>query len=200
MPKLFTKHGRDFYVVTSLLQKSLRRGDATMAARAINELLPRYANYCWNRLMTVSAEDCADMVTGEIVALYDGWSKVNQGKADPTKGRIFFAKAVIILARARHSRDADELNLLVSDRIPDDIFEAALGEVEQTMDIDRDDFEIPSYVYDVHTQRGKAMGMTKQRFLVDEHHALTRQSTVIGNFDEMVESAEYVQPEFTFDS
>ena len=199
MPKLFTKNGRDFYTVTSLLQKSLRRGDATMCARAINELLPRYANYCWNRLMTVSAEDCADMVTTEIVALYDAWEKVNQGKGDKSKGRIFFAKAVIILARAHHSRDADELNLLVADRIPDDIFDAAVAECEHTMTLDVTEFEIPAYVYDVHTQRGKALGMTKQRFLVDEHHALTNATSTFGNFDEMVESRGYVQPEFTFD-
>src|SRR3954470_3106395 len=120
--KLWTKNGRDFYEVASLLQKSLRRGDIVMAARAVNELLPRYANYCWNRLMTVSAEDCADMVTGEIVALYDAWAKVNESSRDNSKGRVFFAKAIVILARCRHSRDADELNLLVADRLPDDEF------------------------------------------------------------------------------
>jgi hypothetical protein len=59
--------------------------------------------------MVVSAEDCADMVTAEIVGLYDAWLKVNEGKAEKAKGRVFFAKAVVILARCRHSRDADEL-------------------------------------------------------------------------------------------
>jgi hypothetical protein len=68
---LFTKNGRDFYEVASLLQKSLRRGDIVLASRAANELLPRYANYFWNRLLVVSAEDCHDLVTGEVVALYD---------------------------------------------------------------------------------------------------------------------------------
>ena len=71
--------------------------------------------------MTVSAEDCADLVTGEVVALYDAWLKVNENDQGNSKGRIFFAKAVIILATARHSRVADELNLLVSDRLPDEL-------------------------------------------------------------------------------
>ena len=93
-----TKSGYDFYEVASLLQKSLRRGDITLAATAANELFPYYANYIWNRLLTVSAEDCADMVTTEVVALYDAWLKVNdRGKKD--RGRIFFAKAIVLLAK-----------------------------------------------------------------------------------------------------
>jgi hypothetical protein len=55
--KLFTKSGLDFFEVASLLQKSLRRGDITFASRAANELLPKYGQYVWGRLMTVSAED-----------------------------------------------------------------------------------------------------------------------------------------------
>jgi len=81
--ELFTKNGRDFDEVASRLQKSLRRSDLVMASRSVNELLPRHANDCRNRLMTVSAEDCADMVTGQIVALFDAWPKVNR---DNSKG------------------------------------------------------------------------------------------------------------------
>ena len=73
--RLVTKNRRDFYEVSSLLQKPLRRGDMIMSSRAVSELLPKHANYIWNRLMIVSAEDCGDMVTGETVALYDAWLK-----------------------------------------------------------------------------------------------------------------------------
>ena len=99
MRQLFTKNGRRFDEVASLFQKSLRRGDIVMASRAVNELLPRYGSYVWNRLLVVSAEDCHHLVTGEVVALYDAWSKVNAKVPDNSKGRVFFAKAIIVLAR-----------------------------------------------------------------------------------------------------
>jgi replication-associated recombination protein RarA len=196
--KLFTKNGRDFYEVASLLQKSLRRGDTTMAACAINELFPKYANYIWNRLMTVSAEDCADLVTGEIVALYDAWTKVNASTADNSKGRIFFAKAVVILARARHSRDADELNLLVVDRLPPEEFDKAVAACEHDV-TEADaawDGRIPDYVYDIHTRKGKRMGKTKEQFIREEHDALTEPLTIFDNFDQMAASPTYVKPKF----
>jgi hypothetical protein len=196
MTRLFTKNGRDLFEVSSLLQKSLRRGDVVLCARAVNELLPRYANYVWNRLMTVSAEDCADMVTGEIVALYDAWSKVNEGSREKSKGRIFFAKAVVILARCRHSRDADELNILISDRLPDDEFDRAIAECEPLVtEFDgawTDD--LPDYVYDVHTRRGRRRGRTKRDFLRDEHDALVDPTSIFANFDEMLDADSYVEP------
>lgn len=190
-----TKGGYDFYEVASLLQKSLRRGDTTLAARAANELFPQYTNYIWNRLMTVSAEDCASLVTSEIVALYDGWLKVNNGKAG-SKGRVFIAKAIIILAKCKHARDADELNLLVSDRYPEDMFGAeVVGQVEDLIGVNTaDDFEIPPYVYDVHTRRGKRMGKTKPQFMREESDALTDKSTVFDNLDQMIDSGTFVAP------
>lgn len=194
--QLLTKTGRAFDEVSSLLQKSLRRGDIVMAARAANELLPRYANYTWNRLMTVSAEDCADMVTGEVVSLYDAWLKVNESSKDNSKGRVFFAKAIVILARCRHSRDADELNLLIVDRLPDEIFDEALRECEVVANTATTDWEIPAYVYDCHTRRGKRMmGKTKAQFIVEEHAALTNSTTIFRNFDEMAASETFIQPE-----
>jgi hypothetical protein len=36
-PPPFTKGGREFYEVASMLQKSLRRGDVVLAARAVDE-------------------------------------------------------------------------------------------------------------------------------------------------------------------
>jgi len=191
-----TKSGMDFYEVASLLQKSLRRGDSTLAARAANELFPQFANYTWNRLMTVSAEDCAGVITHEVVALYDAWVKVNEGKGVKDKGRIFIAKAVVLLAQAKHSRDADALNILVSDRLPDDHFMAEVQEAEAIIGIPAEQFEIPRWVYDVHTRRGKQMGMTKADFLRDEEAALTNSTSMYANLDKMIASPTYVEPEF----
>jgi replication-associated recombination protein RarA len=191
--RLLTKNGRAFDEVASLLQKSLRRDDIVFAARAADELFPRYANYIWNRLLTVSAEDCAGIITGEVVALFDGWQKVNASTRDRSRGRVFISKAIILIARARKSRDADELNLLVVDRIPDEDFDAALAACES---VEADpSWTIPDYVYDCHTRRGKARGKTKAEFLRAERDALVNQTTVFVNLDEMIDSIEYVQPE-----
>jgi len=190
-----TKGGYDFFEVASLLQKALRRGDTVMAARAANELFPKYTNYVWNRMMTVSAEDCASLVTSEIVALYDGWEKVNAGKPGKDKGRVFIAKAIVVLAKCKHARDADELNLLVSDRYPEDSFAAeVIAQVEELIGVDSEDFTIPEYVYDIHTRRGKRMGKTKPQFMREESDALTNRATVFDNLDQMIDSKTFVAP------
>lgn len=197
-----TRNGHDFFVVSSMLQKALRRGDVVLAAKACDELLPLYANYCWNRLLTVSAEDCADLVTQEVMALYQAWSKIRSNVTDKTslKGRIFFAKAIVILAKARHSRDADELLILVTDRMPEEEFEAALREVGETWKADDGDFEIPDWVYDVHTQKGRRMGRSKDEFLRVEHDDLANATpSMFGNFDEMVDAWGYIQPELNLE-
>lgn len=191
-----TKSGMDFYEVASLLQKSLRRGDSTLAARAANELFPQYANYVWNRLLTVSAEDCAGIITHEIVALFDAWTQVNQNKSPKDKGRIFIAKAIILLSTAKHSRDADSLNILVSDRLPEDVFAAEVQEAEAIIGIPGEQFEIPTWVYDVHTRRGKAMGKTKADFLREEEAALVNSTSMYANIADMIASPTYVEPEF----
>ena len=69
MPKLLTKSGHDFYVVASLLQKAIRRGDYKRAGYAAKELYWDYKDFMWNRLLVISAEDCYPLVTQEILAL-----------------------------------------------------------------------------------------------------------------------------------
>ena len=93
---LKTNRGYDLYEVASALQKSIRRGDYRVAGYMALELFPNYAEYCWKRLLTVSAEDCFGVVTQEIKALYDSFHVVNKGKkAADFGGRIFISKAVI---------------------------------------------------------------------------------------------------------
>ena len=85
---LVTQRGYDFYEVASALQKSIRRADVKLAGYMALELFPRYAEYCWKRLLTISAEDCYGIVTQEIKALYDAFWVINRGKkGDDLKGR-----------------------------------------------------------------------------------------------------------------
>ena len=87
---LRTQRGYDFYLVSSSLQKAIRRGDVRCAGYFALELFPKYSEYCWKRLLTVSAEDCYGPITKEIMALYEGFKIVNKGKrGDQLGGRIF---------------------------------------------------------------------------------------------------------------
>lgn len=61
-----TKNGYNMHEMSSMIQKTIRRCDIPHAAA---ELYPRYRTLLWNRLMTVSAEDCYGIMTQEIMAL-----------------------------------------------------------------------------------------------------------------------------------
>ena len=201
-----TNSGYDFWVMSSLLQKSLRRGDVVLAARAVDEFIPKYANYVWNRLLVVSAEDCSDLVTGEVMALYmaycklqDGRTAKNSHKHGRPNGRIFFGKAVVILGKCKHSRDADELLLLCANRYPEEELQKALAEVMETMDEeDKHAIDVPTWVFDLHTSQGKRMGFTKEDFLHAEHEVMD--GSIFKNFDHMVQSWGYLEPELDFDA
>lgn len=167
---LVTQRGYDFYEVASALQKSIRRADVKLAGYMALELFPRYAEYCWKRLLTISAEDCYGIVTQEIKALYDAFWVINRGKkGEDLKGRIFISKAVIILCTCKHSRDADVLSNYIYDKkslLSDEEIENLMREVREER------MEIPEYVYDVHTRKGKAMGKTKRDFFIEEDQSL----------------------------
>lgn len=184
---LRTQRGYDFYEVASALQKSIRRGDVKLAGYMALELFPRYAEYCWKRLLTISAEDCHGLITQEIKALYDSFWVVNKGKkGENLKGRIFISKAVIILCTCGHSRDADVLSNYVYDKkatLTDEEINKLFDEVREGS------AKIPEYVYDVHTRKGKRMGKTKQQFFIEEDEALSNKQ--ISLFDDIDFTAKY---------
>lgn len=180
--QLRTQRGYDFYEVASALQKSIRRGDVKLAGYMALELFPQYAEYCWKRLLTISAEDCLPMVTQEIKALYDSFCVINKGKSrDNLKGRIFISKAVIILCRVPHNRDADILSNYVYDKKID----VSDEEIEKYFEEARKErYQVPDYVYDCHTRLGKIRGKTKEDFFVEEEKALANKQ--LSMFDYMV--------------
>ena len=175
--ELRTQRGYDFYEVASALQKSIRRGDTKTAGYFAIELFPQYAEYCWKRLLTISAEDCYGIITKEAKALYDSFWVVNAGKkGDKLKGRIFISKAVILLCECKHNRDADLLTNYIYDKkqgLTDEEIDKQLEEARSGR------MEVPSYVYDVHTRRGKMMGKTKSDFFREEQDALSNKQVSI---------------------
>ena len=97
-----TRHGHNFYEVSSMLQKAIRRGLLEDACYAANELVPYYRNYMWKRLYTVSAEDCHDLSTRHIYEL-----RCKDSVVRDANDRQYIADAIGYLVDARKNRDAD---------------------------------------------------------------------------------------------
>jgi replication-associated recombination protein RarA len=166
--RLMTKRGYSLPEVASALQKAIRRQDARLAGYfAIEMFESGYHGYVWRRLLTISAEDCWGVITNEIESLHRSWQVIHAQK--PGGGRIFVAKAAILLSEALKSRDADHLTNLVYDRkagVTDEAVEELLAEARAGK------LEIPDYALDCHTPAGKKRGKTKADFFVDEQAAL----------------------------
>ena len=102
-----TKNGYSMFEMSSMIQKAIRRCDIPHAAYAAAELYPSYRTLLWNRLLTVSAEDCYGIMTREIMALAQADERLNGKKPADKANMVFLAKAVILLCMARKNRDAD---------------------------------------------------------------------------------------------
>ena len=94
-----TVHGHNMFDVSSMIQKSIRRGLIKDALYAAHEMLYRYRAYLWKRLLTVSAEDCNGLVTNNIIEL--------KNKDDVSHDDSYISEAVCILVEAYKNRDAD---------------------------------------------------------------------------------------------
>jgi hypothetical protein len=96
-------------------------------------------------------------------------------------GRIFVAKAAILLAQAKKCRDADHLTNLIYDTKAVDAAQIAADLEESRLHPE----PIPDYAFDCHTRRGRKRGKTKRDFFRDEHGALKPRQP--GLFDQDVE-------------
>jgi hypothetical protein len=152
---------------------------------AIELFESNYRDYTWRRLLTISAEDCWGVITHEVEALYRAWQAIDKAKPKQGAGRIFVAKAVILLSQARKCRDADHLTNLIYD--PNAVDDAAVENLlkEAAADIPPGDkVPLPSYAFDCHTSRGRKLGKTKADFFIDEQAALNPRQP--GLFDDDV--------------
>lgn len=180
--RLKTIRGYDFFAASSSLQKAIRRNDAKIAGYFGIELWEsNFKEYVWKRILTISAEDCYGIITKEILSLYEAYKIINKGKGDE-KGRIFLSKAIIILCNQEKSRDADHLTNLVYDKkigITDEELENFMNESRKNQ------IDPPEYAFDVHTQKGKAQGKTKDDFFIEEFESLKPRQP--GLFDNLIE-------------
>jgi len=170
-----TKNGYSMYEMSSMVQKAIRRCDIPHAAYAANELSVNYRQYLWRRLLTVSAEDCYGIMTKEIIALQQADEIVNEKNKPGQTNDLFIAKAVVLLCMARKNRDADYVacNFMFGDReLTDEEYEQFVDyeEVERLKSVSG--FDVPSYVYDCHTRKGRQRGATRMDFFREENECL----------------------------
>jgi replication-associated recombination protein RarA len=132
--------------VASALQKSIRRGLEDDALYWATELdISGYGEYAWKRLKIMASEDVGlaePQAAVTVQSLYQSW-KDQRSKKDTKHEpeRLFFVHAILVLARARKSREVDNALVL-------------FYEGDRRGALSR---EIPDYALDKHTQRGRQM-------------------------------------------
>jgi replication-associated recombination protein RarA len=166
-----TNRGHNLFDIMSLLQKSIRRGDKRLAGYAVCEMHPTYYKACWRRLMVIGAEDVAEPVHREIMALYQASEEVNKGKKTADVNcRVFLLKAAFLLCEATKSRDTDNFIYVhyKKNKITEQEINQAIAELSESEKLQ----ELPEYVYDKHTLVGKHSGDTTTKFIFRETEAL----------------------------
>jgi replication-associated recombination protein RarA len=179
--KMVTKRGYDYWEVESALEKAVRRGDGRMAGYWALELCDSgYQGHVWKRLHIMACEDIAEPMTKEIEALKQTHDAVNKDAGNP--GRLMVAKAVLLLAAAKKSRDADHLVYVhANNLIP---AEDLLADLEAAKDTKE---KIPDEAIDQHTLRGKMMERTNVTKWLKWEHAAS-QPRVLGFYDKEIEA------------
>lgn len=173
MFKFATRNGHNMYDMASMMQKSIRRCDIQRASYAAYELYGSYSTFMWKRLLVISAEDCYGIITKEIIALKLADDEVNKGRKGYDKDAIFVAKAVYLLCMARKSRDA--CFVACEFMIPDEpLDEDKIPHLDpkEIAEMSMEDSEIPDWVFDCHTLKGKFRGKTDVQMTFDEQLAL----------------------------
>ena len=167
-----TRDGYNFWVMASLFQKAIRRGDIPKASFAAWQLMDKYEGYLWNRMLIITAEDIDGMLGWAIIGLKIEQDMVKKHSNGRNKGTIFVAKAIELLCKAKKCRDACYIDcnwLWKADRV-----EEALS-AEDLKELPREELTnktIPNWVYDVHTYQGKIAGKTVWDMIKDEEKAL----------------------------
>ena len=154
----YTKNGHDMFLVSALLERAIMSVDDVKAGYLANELMVRYREFLWKRIITISGNLNYQNVTNEIIALKKADDM--QPFTSP-KSSIFVAKAVTVLLKVVKYGYSD---FYVNDFV---------YPIVHLSDYDNRHMVIPDYVFDCHTHRGKQIGKTKKEFIVTEQAALT---------------------------
>lgn len=154
----YTKNGHDMFLVAGLLERAITGNDDVRAGYLANELMVRYREFLWKRIVSISSYLNYQAITNEIVALKKA---DDMQPSSSLKSSIFVAKAVTVLLKVVKYGCYD---FYVNDFAYPIVY---------LNDYDNRHMVIPDYVFDCHTHRGKQMGKTKKEFIVAEQSVLT---------------------------
>lgn len=145
-----TVNGYGFFEATSAFQKSIRRGDESVALYMMVEFFnSNYAGYLWKRMKIIASEDiglAAPAFHATLHALHQAYIEQEKDNKENKPERMFLAHAVILMCRAKKSRLVDYALIKV------------------WRDHDPTKFTMPDYAFDMHNSRGKAMGRGLEHF------------------------------------
>ena len=149
--EIVTASGYTGDLMLSALQKFIRRGETENAARAAYELAihsEAAEQVVWQRLRVICAEDVGlgnPKSSAVIHALAENAKAFPWGNPDRN---IILTHAVRYLCACPKDRASCTLNSVIKRRVQE-------GGA----------FELPDYVYDMHTEKGRGMGRGRMHFL-----------------------------------
>lgn len=164
--------GLNFFEASSFFQKAVRRGMEHEALwLATDFYMSGFGEYIWKRMRIIVSEDIG-LANPSLPAVFESlynthliFKKKKDDKHEPQ--RLQFIHAVLLLVRSPKSRLVD--NKLCRYFFLRDTLESAL--------------ELPDWVYDMHTSKGKKLGRGNEFFF--EH------SAVISNVPDALIDEEY---------
>ncbi len=151
------------------LQMALKHRDMDMIGYEMDMLRRSDREFLWDVLVDYS-ESCEVRIENEILALKEADDIVNKRKKTLEKDEIFISKAAVLLC---HCEDPAFGSVCSSDivSLESGIYWPAV-KVKAIEDCALRDGEIPEWVYDCHTLKGRKMGKTDWDMTTTEQAAL----------------------------
>ena len=148
---LTSKEREEATILKSMLQKSVRRGNAEQAMCVAYKLSTKKTGWIlWRRLNVIAVEDVLD--TDVVLAVSELARQASRYKYDTWDGKRCAVAAALLLAEAKKDRRADD-------------FLELMEKIEKLGDKDKELAEklqalarIKDYVLDMHTYQGRKMG------------------------------------------
>jgi replication-associated recombination protein RarA len=170
--RMGTKNGFNYYVAVSALQKAIRRCDEEETCFWGIELYDsNYIPHLWNRLFIIAHEDIGLAENGEftkkVVAYKELHDHLATSRPKKVSKKLVFLQMLIDFANAKKSRYTD---------LAYSVYWAKHDEIAKTK-------EVPDYVYDMHTSKGKKLKRGLKHFY--------EEAALINNANKMPKEEEF---------
>lgn len=160
----------DNATLVATLHKAIDHRDMDMIGYEMNELRVTKRKVLWKALRDYALNKTSKNVISEIVALEKADEFVNSNKKDGEKDEIFISKAVMILC---YANDESIKDVRSSDIVSlDELVDWSRYQIKNIEECHLENNEIPEWVFDCHTLRGKRMGKTDWDMTIAEQEGL----------------------------